>query len=516
MSQKVRFYIKTDIIGSKIIFDDLPEDKAQSAIDKFITKNIEFFKKYQIKPIKEEGDGVLFEGDDLSVAIQACLELSRESQINPITAYAEDKSISYRFALKMFIVTGMVNVDKPYDLLLSRLSAIEKAVQYPENSVILDKATFELAVSHFKNNRIVYKFIEIETDTGKDSVVNIGYSQQGLAARKPQSLDLANKYEKLRDEVDELKNEKKLLQIKITSQLRNKIAFLAIIAVISLVFVFFAYSFYDIQVSLEKQLYDNQYKAVRSSIINKIQSFIDSAHVLENTINLGYSNGQNKTEFISQKMDELKKSELYKRERVPITNSLYFYIMSPHPNCQFLLYSHVEYMKRENGLDLEACEGDLDLFLTSNYPSTGTGDFTNGLVQKIWLGNDDAKNDLISTIAIDWDRFSTEIRQSDITLPNTRFVLVDKDDFVVMDCSLDDCQSMHEYAKLHGPITSESRYVKFDSNRYVSLDEHQGSLSFRSNEFNTYDRVRVSILDGWTLHMYIDNDSQSVKMPLFK
>jgi len=506
MSQKVQFYIKTDIIGSKIIFDDLPEDKVQSAIDKFITKNIEFFKKYQIKPIKEEGDGVLFEGDDLSTAIQACLELSKENQINPITVYAEDKSLAYRFALKMFIVTGIVNLDKPYDLLLSRLSVMEKAVQYPENSVILDKTTFELAAAHFKNNRIVYKFIEIDTDTGKDSVINIGYSQQGLAARKPQSLDLANKYEKLRNSVDELKNERNLLQIKIASQLRNKIVFLTIIAAISLIFVFFAYSFSDIQVSLEKQLYDNQYKAVRSSIINKIQSFIDSAHVLENTINLGYSNGQNKTEFISQKMDELKKSELYKRERVPITNSLYFYIMSSYPDCQFLLYSHAEHMKRENGLELEACKVDLDLFLTSNYPSTGTGDFTNGLVQKIWLGNDDAKNDLISTIAIDWDHFSTEIRQSDITLSDTRFVLVDKDDFVVMDCTLDDCQSMHEYAKLHGPITSESRYMKFEPNNYVSLDEYQDTLPFRSNEFDTYDRVRVSILDGWTLHMYVNHD----------
>ena len=172
MSQKVQFYIKTDIIGSKIIFDDLPEDKVQSAIDKFITKNIEFFKKYQIKPIKEEGDGVLFEGDDLSTAIQACLELSKENQINPITVYAEDKSLAYRFALKMFIVTSIVNLDKPYDLLLSRLSVMEKAVQYPENSVILDKTTFELTAAHFKNNRIVYKFIEIDTDTGKDSVIH--------------------------------------------------------------------------------------------------------------------------------------------------------------------------------------------------------------------------------------------------------------------------------------------------------------------------------------------------------
>ena len=504
-NEKVTFYIKTDIIGSTIISKEIKDETFQNSLHKFKKRNKEFFEDNQIELIRSEGDGELYEASNLDKAIKASLELCKKNKDDPIVASTEDKRVAYRLSMKIFIVSGKVNYENHFDKLQAKITKIENAVHYPENSVILDKATFELGVSDFKISNIVYKFIDFNIEKEKTTVVYIAYANDGIVARPPEPAYLEEKNKELLEKIDTYEKERTSFQKNIQKQNIIKIILIVVVSIVSVGLIFSTVALTDELDRINTQLYDNQYNTVKSSVINKIQSLIDSSHVLENTIMLGYAGEQDKGEFIKQKMLELRFSDLYDPKKVPVKNSLYFYIMSPYPECEFLLYSHVVYMKRDNGLGLEACEGDLDMFVTGNYPSTGTNEFTNGLVQKIRLGNDlGTRYDLISTIAIDWDHLSTEIKESDITLSDVRFVLVDKDNYIVMDCTSEECTSMHQFAQaLHGPIDADSRYVEFNPDDYSDLTEYKKD-SFVRSDFYTYGLVRVSILDGWNLYMYVD------------
>ena len=505
--EKVAFYIKTDIIGSTIISDEIEDEIFQSSLSKFKKRNKEFFGDHKIKLIRSEGDGELYEASNLNEAIKTCLDLCRKNKVNPIVAKTEDNKLSYRLSMKLFIASGLTNSDNHFDKLQAKITKIEKAVNYPENSVILDKATFDLTESSLRQSNIVHKDIIFDIDKEKTTVVYIERIDEGLLARPPEPKYIEKRMEELLEKIAKYKEER-MSFVKTTQNLKTtRIILIAAISVVSVSLIFSSFVLIEELEKANTQLYENQYNTVKSSVINKIQSLIDSSHVLENTIILGYTEGQDKEDFIEKRMEELRRSALYDPKKIPVKNSLYFYIMSPHPECKFLLYSHVEFMKRDNGLGLEACEGELDLFITGNYPSTGTNEFTNGLVQKIALGNDpDTRYDLISTIAIDWDNFSNEIKDSDIALSDVQFVLVDKNNYVVMDCTPENCKSMHRFAQsLDKPIDADSRYVEFDPADYSTLTEYKNE-SFQKKDFYTYGIVRINILDGWNLYMFVDDN----------
>jgi hypothetical protein len=138
--------------------------------------------------------------------------------------------------------------------------------------------------------------------------------------------------------------------------------------------------------------------------------------------------------------------------------------------------------------------------VTHNYASTGAGTFVNTLSQKIRLDNNE-KYDLTASIAVDWDEVSEEIRSSIKSL-DVRFALVDREQFLVMECTIDKCNSMKNYALENSPITSNSTYIKYNPasyNGYVLYKED----TFQDKEFHVYDTLRTRILDGWKIIMYV-------------
>ena len=251
----------------------------------------------------------------------------------------------------------------------------------------------------------------------------------------------------------------------------------------------------------QNNLRENQYHTVKHSIINKIQNFIDNSNVLESTIKAGYTENQNKTMFIDKRIDELGNSDLFVIDKKPIHDSLYFYILSPYPECDFLLYPFVKDMLRLDAKGLESCDlVNLDLYVTSNYPSTGAGTFVNTVVQKIRL-DDNTGYDLTTGITIDWDVVSEDIR-SDIKSSDVKFVLVDRDQFLVMECTVDKCNNMKSYANDHGPITPSSHYLKYSPNNYTDYKLYKEDI-FEDKDFHTYDTLRNRILEGWKLMMFV-------------
>ena len=284
-----------------------------------------------------------------------------------------------------------------------------------------------------------------------------------------------------------------------------KFTYLGIIVAIVAVSVISLGIMYSSNVNSEPYLddiYDNQYNTVKVSITNKIQNFIDASHILENTVTMGYMENENKTLFIDKQVRALQNSDLFAINKKPIQNSLYFYLLSPFPECKFLLYPFKIDMSRTNATGLESCDlVTQDLFITNNYPSTGAGTFVNTISQKIRLANDEGY-DLTTGIAIDWDNVSEDIRRTSIKSSDVKFVLVDREQFLIMECTFDKCKSMKSYAVENSPITKNSTYVKYDPINYGDYVLYKEE-TFQDKEFHMYDTLRNRILDGWRLIMYV-------------
>lgn len=262
-----------------------------------------------------------------------------------------------------------------------------------------------------------------------------------------------------------------------------------------------AYEYLD----YKNQVYENKYNEVKTYIVNKFQSFIDVSHIQENAIKLGYEKNMSKKEFIDKKIIDLIQSDLYVKDKIPMDGTFYFYIMNS--TCHFLVYSHNATMKRPDGHGLQACEDKThDLFVTDNYPSTGTEGFVNAVINKIFLGDDDGKADLTSSIAIDWDSISERIR-SHIVLTNVKFVLTDSQQFLLMDCNSKECSSMQEYATTHyaslDGVTKDSVGPKYDPQNYSGYTLCKDE-AFHP-DFNTYGKLRTKILEDWHLRMYVSD-----------
>ena len=284
-----------------------------------------------------------------------------------------------------------------------------------------------------------------------------------------------------------------------------KFTYLGIIVAIVAVSVISLAMMYSSNVDSEPYLddiYDNQYNTVKVSITNKIQNFIDASHILENTVTTGYMENENKTLFIDKQVRALQNSDLFAINKKPIQNSLYFYLLSPSPECKFLLYPFKIDMSRTNATGLESCDlVNQDLFITNNYPSTGAGTFVNTISQKVRLDNSEGY-DLTTGIAIDWDEVSDDIRRTSIKSSNVKFALVDREKFLVMECTIDRCKSMKSYAAENSPIIKNSTYIKHDSVNYADYSLYKNG-TFQEKEFHVYDTLRNRILDGWELLMYV-------------
>lgn len=384
-----------------------------------------------------------------------------------------------------------------------------------ENHVLLTSSavTTILAIDHTCHDKIryigeyvishgekfnVHNYFDREIGNSKDPPKNNDRSPNELNSefRKKIENEIKGEYQ---IEKDQLKKE----NVKFIKKL--KFTYLGIIVAIVAVSVISLAMMYSSNVDSEPYLddiYDNQYNTVKVSITNKIQNFIDASHILENTVTTGYMENENKTLFIDKQVRALQNSDLFAINKKPIQNSLYFYLLSPSPECKFLLYPFKIDMSRTNATGLESCDlVNQDLFITNNYPSTGAGTFVNTISQKIRLDNSEGY-DLTTGIAIDWDEVSDDIRRTSIKSSDVKFALVDREKFLVMECTIDRCKSMKSYAAENSPIIKNSTHIKHDSINYEDYSLYKNG-TFQEKEFHVYDTLRNRILDGWELLMYV-------------
>ncbi|MDH3360957.1 MAG: hypothetical protein OEL56_02120 [Nitrosopumilus sp.] len=383
-----------------------------------------------------------------------------------------------------------------------------------ESHILLTSSavTTILAIDHTYHDKIQY-IGEYPSKHGEKFNVHNYFDKEIGNPKNPPKHDLSldgisdefrKKIEKeIKEKYESKINENKEENTKFIKKL--KFTYLGIIVAIVAVSIISLAILYSSNMNSELYLddiYDNQYNTVKVSITNKIQSFIDASHILENIVTMGYIENENKTLFIDKKVGELQNSDLFAINKKPIQNSLYFYMLSPSPECKFLLYPFKIDMSRTNAVGLESCDlVNQDLFITNNYPSTGSGTFVNTVSQKIRLTNGEGY-DLTTGIAIDWDSISEDIRRTSIKSSDVKFVLVDREQFLIMECTFDKCKSMKSYAVENSPITKNSTYVKYDPINYGDYVLYKDEV-FQDKEFHMYDTLRNRILDGWRLIMYV-------------
>ena len=247
-----------------------------------------------------------------------------------------------------------------------------------------------------------------------------------------------------------------------------------------------------------------QINTIELVVYEKIQNLIDHSNVYSMMFTNGYSIGDNSTEFIKNVIEEYRYIDLFTPNVMTGDILAYVYIMKPGPECEFLLYAYLPHMTRGDGRDLEACKmaEDTDLFLTSMYPTTGTKSFANALVKRIDLDrSQDNQYDLIIGSAIDWDRFSNDIQRS-ITLENTKFVLVDDEGFVVVDCDKNNCENIKAQALGEEGFSKDSVAKKYDPNEYNIYENHEEPILLNNNYLETYNIKNAELLEGWKIYMH--------------
>lgn len=259
----------------------------------------------------------------------------------------------------------------------------------------------------------------------------------------------------------------------------------------------------NIQNSHHDLLREQQLNTIELVTYEKIQNLIDHSNVYTMMFTNGYNIGDNSTQFVNEIIEEYRHIDLFKPNVKTGDVLAYVYVMGPGPNCEFKLYSYLPHMTRADGRILEACimSENTDLFLTSMYPTTGTKSFASSLVKRIDLNADDDKYDMIIGSAIDWDRFSNDIQRA-ITLENTRFVLVDAKDFVVVDCDENSCENIKAQALTEEGFSKDSVAKKYDSDEYDIYQNHADPILLNNSYLEKYDIRNSILLDGWKIYMH--------------
>jgi len=466
--------------------------------------------KHGIKTENPAGDGFYFKGNNSIEILRGATEAVSKIKTELVSMRGDEKP--YDIETKVVLAQGTKGGNQGYEK-CARI--LDRTIQKP-NTIIAEYGIISPIINELPNFDL--KFDGLETINTKDldnieicfvTNIELGFKIDGL--NKKLEKEILEKAEKIYDERIGPFIEKHRAEIKKqkTQYLEIIVTTIVVASIISLAIIYLN--------DVEKERYQNyiriqQYDIVRTSIVNNIQSFIDASHLVENAIEVGYAKNENKEEFINNRIDELNDLSLFSSENIPMKNALYFYVLSP-PNlevghedegCDFLVYSHIIKMKRPNGRGIETCENLLqDLHLTTNYPSTALETFTNTISSKVSLDHN-YHTDLIFNAAMDWTPISKEIK-SKITIDNTRFVLVDSSNIIIIDCDKDGCiESMKDYgASLPGGVTPDSKYYEWlpeNYSDYTILKEEE--FASDTDDFHIYGVKRVKILDGWKLIMY--------------
>ena len=184
----------------------------------------------------------------------------------------------------------------------------------------------------------------------------------------------------------------------------------------------------------------------------------------------------------------------------------YDYIMNPKQDCTFVEYAYFEFMKRINGSGLETCKlpNFYDMALSLMYQSTGLQTFVNTLVLGLDI-NKDGKPDLILGTAIDWDKVSYEIHPL-INVENTRYVIVDRNNNIVLDCDEYQCNKIKDYVNEleGGDVTASSPTKQYYLSDYSEFDNYQ-IYPFDNEKLNIDENEKVLLLEGWKLIVHYDD-----------
>lgn len=259
----------------------------------------------------------------------------------------------------------------------------------------------------------------------------------------------------------------------------------------------------DVITKYETLLREKQVNGVQSLINQEIQTLIDSSNLYTMMFTKGYEQEEDTQKFVDRITEELRFTDLFIPNVRSSDITAYVYVMEPDPECEFLSYAYLPHMERANGEKLEECYEmqDNEMYLTNMYPSTGTTSFVNALAKRIDLDPNDDKYDIIIASAIDWDRFSNNIQRS-ITLEDTRFVLVDAQDNVVVDCDKNSCKNIKALALADEEFSENSVARKYDPNEYDIYQNHPESLLLDNNELERYNIQNSKLLEGWKLYMH--------------
>ena len=285
-------------------------------------------------------------------------------------------------------------------------------------------------------------------------------------------------------------------------QVKRQLILLSTVFLLVLITGLFVYPL-DIQNEYHALLREKQSSSIEDLTYKEIQNLIDASNLYTIMFTVGYEPEENTQEFVNRITNELKFTDIFIPNLRVSDVVAYVYVMEPDPECEFLLYAYLQHMERENGAKLESCfmMNDNEIYLTSMYPSTGTTSFVNALAKRIDLDPNDGTYDLIISSAIDWDRFSNNIQRA-ITLENTRFVLVDAQNFVVVDCDKNSCKNIKDQAQSVKDFSENSIAKKYDPNEYNMYQNHADPILLNNNDLEIYDIQNSVLLKDWKIYMH--------------
>ncbi len=192
---------------------------------------------------------------------------------------------------------------------------------------------------------------------------------------------------------------------------------------------------------ISKELYKQQEEMIYEQIklkINNIETF--SSH-LTNIIDESYDQkSYDETKSFKHVIDSLNSTKLFD-ENTPVPNEVKYFFMIDH-NCEYILYAYDNSnLNRSNAKGLEHCDNLVEepiekTIITKNYPATALWTFVNTHAQSYDL-NKDEKVDFILGISIHWDKIAEEIQNMIFINDDTRYLLVDKENTILIDVTKD-------------------------------------------------------------------------------
>ena len=312
-------------------------------------------------------------------------------------------------------------------------------------------------------------------------------------------------------EVTKLKNELKRSNKKLRKckDITAKYKMISVVS-IAILLVVSPLVYFIIQFETKNILIEQQIIITESTVYGTIDDLIHSTTNIENQIDSSFDlfkpeledSDEKKSEFIAE-LGKQNYQGIFAKDYRTTPISSYSYLMEPGPNCEFVAYAYLNTMDRGNGSKLESCNeiSDVDIYLTSVYPSTGTDDYVFAVAKKLDLDMSDSHFDLVVTTAADLSKLSKEV-QSKIDLEGIRFVLEDKQGQVVFDCDSNQCYVDYDsYADEQGKeFGAMSKPVIFNMEDYSEYPNH--TIISLSKEKLIADITNSKLIDGWNLNVF--------------